>query len=208
MMGRIGLVAAALLLAGLSGCLSRSAPEKQRFVLTPQRETLPHVDAAPESHASSEILRVERVRVEPLFERKGFVYRTGEDTFASDFYNEFFSPPGRVIRKATTIWMTEAPLFGRVLDPATPGKPDWLLEGDVSLLYADLRNREEPLAVMEIQFSLLDVAPSYEVVFEGRYSARTEAERATAPAIAEAWTKSLAEILSALEADLREQRQR
>jgi cholesterol transport system auxiliary component len=203
MSGRaLSVVATVLCLVFLSGCLSRSYPEKQRFILEPQRESLPPVGAAPESSAAAETLRVDRVRVDPLFERKGFVYRVSEETLTSDFYNEFFGPPGTVIRKSIARWLSESTLFGNVLDPSTPGEADWLLEGDVTLLYADLRSESKPKAVLEIQFSLLDVAPSYEVVFEKRYSVTTDAESTTARAITNAWSKSLAEILSGLEADL------
>ena len=193
----------ALCLASLSGCLTRSYPEKRRYLLEPTREGLPPVGAPRGTLAlSGAALRVERIRVDPLFERKGFVYRKGKERFESDFYNEFFAPPGVVIRKAVATWLAESPLFEAVLEPGAPGDADLVLEGQVTLLYADLRSPRAPRAVLEIQFTLLDVEPSYEVVFEKRYSVTSESERASAPAIARAWSKGLSEILSALEADL------
>ena len=73
------------LLAGIPlGCLSKSYPERQRYVLDPGRSELPHVAAAAGASGAGEApmgaLRVGRVRVSPLFERKRFVYRTGDST--------------------------------------------------------------------------------------------------------------------------------
>ncbi len=82
------LLAAAVLLAGCSPVLERKPVEKQRFVLQPP-------PAEPVAGPRAGVLRVGVVRVSAPFQNRGFVYRTGADVYATDFYNEFAAPPAR-----------------------------------------------------------------------------------------------------------------
>jgi len=194
---------AALLLALIAsaaiplGCLSKSYPEKRRYIF----EIQPPVDAVPGPNG---VLRMDRVRVSPLFERKGFVYRTGEATFENDFYNEFFAPPGVLLRKATLNRLRAASIFAEVLDATQMGDVDWMLEGHVTQLYADLRDQAAPLAVLQIEYTLLDArSPTLAIVFRKNYSVRGPAAGGTAEAIVNGWTEALIQVLSELEIDLR-----
>jgi hypothetical protein len=188
----IGLAAAPL------GCLSKSYPEKRRYVF----EVEPPVDAVPGPNG---VLRMDRVRVSPLFERKGFVYRTGEATFENDFYNEFFAPPGVLLRKATLNRLRAGSIFSEVLDATQVGDVDWMLEGHVKELYADLRDRSAPFAALQIEYTLLDArSPTLAIELRKTYSARSDAASASAEAIMNSWTEALIKVLSEFEADLRQ----
>jgi len=194
---------AALLLALIAsaaiplGCLSKSYPEKRRYIF----EIQPPVDAVPGPNG---VLRMDRVRVSPLFEHKGFVYRTGEATFENDFYNEFFAPPGVLLRKATLNRLLAASIFSDVLDATQMGGVDWMLEGHVKELYADLRDRDAPFAVLQIEYTLLDAhSPTLAIVFRKNYSARVAAASGRVEVIVNGWTEALIQILSELEVDLR-----
>jgi ABC-type uncharacterized transport system auxiliary subunit len=187
----IGLAAAPL------GCLSKSYPEKRRYVF----EIEPPVDMVPGPNG---VLRMDRVRVSPLFERKGFVYRTGEATFETEFYNAFFAPPGVLLRKATLNRLLAASIFSDVLDATQMGDVDWILEGHVKELYADLRDRAPPFAVLQIEYTLLDArSPTLAIVFRRSYPARASAAGGSAEAIVNAWTEALTQVLGELEVDLR-----
>jgi len=195
---------AALLLALIAsaaiplGCFSKSYPEKRRYVF----EIEPPIDAVPGPNG---VLRMDRVRVSPLFERKGFVYRTGEATFENDFYNEFFAPPGVLLRKATLNRLRAASIFSDVLDATQMGDVDWMLEGHVTQLYADLRDRAAPFAVLQIEYTLLDArSPTLAIVFRETYSAQISAAGGSAEAIVNGWTEALTQVLSELEVDLRQ----
>lgn len=200
--GRLAALALAALLAaaGCSGLLSRPPPEKQRFHLTLER------DETPESGSCACSVRVERVRVARTYERKRFVYRTGDAIFEEDFYHEFYAPPGELVQQATGEWLAESGLFAKVLGASEGSLPDWLLEGRVRKLYADLRAGGEPQAVMEIEFMLLDARRRRaEPAFARRYGATIRALARTPEAIHAAWSASLERILASLEADLREE---
>jgi cholesterol transport system auxiliary component len=193
------------LLAGIPlGCLSKSYPERQRYVLDPGRSELPHVAAAAGASGAGEApmgaLRVGRVRVSPLFERKRFVYRTGDFTFEEDFYNEFYAPPGQLLRQATSDWLNESPVFVAVVEDVPYAQPEWLLEGRVERLYADLRSGRTPRSVMVIEFTLLR-SQNNEAVFARRYEAEPDIENRSPAAVVAGWNAGLAQILSEFERD-------
>jgi ABC-type uncharacterized transport system auxiliary subunit len=194
-------LAALALSLGCLGGLSKSPPEKRRYVFDIERGEATEADG-------KGVLRVERFRVSRLFERKGFVYRTGGDRFENDFYNEFFAPPGVLLREAVGMWLGDSALFSNVIGGTDSTRADWLLEARVNQLYGDLRDARAPQAVMEIHFTLLDArSPTLTAVFTKRYSARVDAADRSPEAILAAWNSSLVQILSQLEADLAERLQ-
>lgn len=191
-------VVAALLLAGCSWPFERSYPEKQRYVIRSQRDT-------PVRAGDAGVLRVERLRVATIFERKGFVYRTGEVQYVDDFYNVFYAQPGTLIRSAIREWLERAGIFSAVVDAAQPAEPDWLLEGQVWRLYGDFRDPGSPRAVIDVELALLDArSPRMEAVLSERYSREIALPSAAAPELVEAWNAGMVSILEQLEADLRE----
>jgi cholesterol transport system auxiliary component len=195
---RLSVLLLALMLVPLAvgGCLSRKAPERRTFVLAAERPDGPETGGAG-------VLRVERIVVAPLYERKAFIYRTAENSFESDFYNEFFVPPGALVRHATMEWLSQSSAVGAVIGGRAPGEADWVLEGRVHKLYADLR---EPaaVAIIEVEFTVLDArAPTFPVVFQKRYGASTHATDRSPDALAAAWSEALGRILTEFEADLR-----
>jgi ABC-type uncharacterized transport system auxiliary subunit len=182
-------------------------PVKHQHGLNPRYENLPAVAADAGSQVERPgggVLRVHRIRAAPLFERKSFVYRTDTETYVNDFYNEFYAPPGMLVREAVEEWFDRLSVFSAVISPGGGPDPDWLLEGRIEKLYADLRNGNAPGAVLEIEFSLVDTESSRpEIAFQNTYSVTTEASNRSATAIAAAWSESLTQILAEFEADLR-----
>ncbi len=208
-----GAAAAALAL----GCLTKSYPQKRRYVTVIERGAPIDVAANPpgmnprsgEAPVAGEasvagVLRVERIRVSPLFERTGFVYRTGDFTFEQDFYNEFYVPPGTMVREATRRWLAASSIFSTVIDAPDPGDSDWSLGGTVDRLFADLRNLKAPQAVVDIDFALKRAgsAPDEEI-FRKKYSVVSDAAGLSSTEILAAWNASLSQILRELERDLR-----
>lgn len=201
-------VATVLLLAGVSllgACLSRPYPERERFVLHAERPGLPAVSAPPPAaspgRVEGEVLRVSRVRVSPLFERRGFVYRTDENRFEEDFFHGFFLPPGRIVQRETHSWLATSGLFPTVLRGGDPGSADWVLDAKVTELFGDRRG--EPLAVMSIEFSLLDDREGkLELVAHQAYREAIPVERGDPKAFQAGWREALSRILSDLETDL------
>ena len=190
------------------GCISRSPPEKQQFMIVVERpeagSSAAEADPVSPARTGLGVLRVTRVRVASTFERKGFVYRTDETTYERDFYNEFFAPPGILIREAVGGWLAGSSVFSSVTGASDPSPADWLLEARVHELYADVRDRNATRCMIRVVFKVLDAwAPRLEVAFDRTYSAEVEAENRSAAGIAAAWNVGLRQIFVELEADLR-----
>jgi cholesterol transport system auxiliary component len=100
---------AALLAAGCVS-LSKAYPEKRRFALEAPRR------AETSGEPSRGTLRVYSLRVGPLHAGSELVVRTGEFEYESDFYNEWFVPPGAMLTRALEDWLDG----GRVFDDVVP----------------------------------------------------------------------------------------
>ncbi len=97
-----------------AGCsVSQPVPERVRYVLSAEREPA-------EGPGAAGMLRVGRVRVAPLSERKGFVYRTGERTYETDFFHEFFAPPSTLLRDQVAAWLAAGGAFSSSSQSASP----------------------------------------------------------------------------------------
>lgn len=191
----VGAAPALLALLGLLGplaCLGQSPPRQVDYVLRPERP-------GPAAAEGAGVLRVGRVRVAPLFERKGFVYRTHEQRYVHDFYHRFYAPPGVVVQEALADWLRASGRYAAVLDPGEAGSADVLLEGRVEELYADLR--DEPRVRLALELTLLD-ARSLGVRLQRRYAAWRPASGPGPEALAAAWTRALVAVLGDLESDL------
>jgi cholesterol transport system auxiliary component len=223
--GRLRAAAALALLALLGGCLDglrRAPPQKQRFML--QLESGAAAPSAPTTGAAAGSaalaasgtapalagasaapalgsLRLERVRVSPVFDHKSFVYRLGENRFETDYYREFFSPPGVLLQEALRQWLASSGLFSVAERGAGP-EPRWLLEADLEQLYADLREPAAPRAVLALDVRVRD-ARTDTLAFEKRYAQQESAADASPDALIAAWNRALGAALGALGGELR-----
>ena len=189
------LVTAAVLGAGCANVLERKPPEKQRFVLAPGRPD-------PVSGPRAGVLRVGVVRVSPPFQNRGFVRRTGEKTFANDFYNEFAAPPGTLLRDLLVEWLRDGTHFATVVR-GSEAPPDWLLEVDLESLYQDLRDPAAPQVTIAFAARLLAAnAASASIALDERYATTETAADASPVAIVAAWNRALARLLAELSSDL------
>ena len=180
----------------IGSALERPAPHRTRFLLTP---TPP---AASES-ALPASLWVDRVRVSPLFSGTGFVYRTGDSTYGSDFLNEFFAPPGEVLREATIEWLRTAARFAS-LERSAESSPEYRLESAVDRFYADLRDPAEPRVVLDARFRLLDLRGARPAqLLDLRVTEQERAADASPRALVDAWNRTLTRVLERLDGEIR-----
>lgn len=101
--------------------------------------------------ANPELLLVKEFDMAPMYTSSSFVYRRGEFQFDTDYYNEFITPPQRMITAAIKQALFDAKLFY----PVPAGTPaDCRLYGRVVRLYGDFRQADQPMAVMEISITL------------------------------------------------------
>jgi cholesterol transport system auxiliary component len=179
-----------------AGCLSREPLRKQRYAFDVERTG---AAAGP----GRGVLRIGSVGVAPVYERKPFVYRVGDDEYRSDFYNEFFAPPGLLIRETTFEWLAASGVFANVVQSGEV-PADWVLGARVLRLYGDHRDPGGLESVMEIEFTLLRRrAAGSEIVLQKVYAARVPVPQRNAESVFAGWGDGLARILSELEGDLR-----
>ena len=191
-----GALAALALAVALAGCgLTRPAPVKNTFLLDPP---LPPVVSAPKPGT----LRIGAFNVSAPYRDRAFTYRTGDVKFESDFYNEFFVAPGPMIGQATSKALATAKPFARVVPAGTaPEDGDFVLEGFVSDLYADAR--EKPAAgVVGVNFYLTRTTFPQAVVWSREYRERVALAANTPEALANAWNEALGQVLRKLTKDL------
>ena len=99
------------------------------------------------------VVEITSFNVSPGSDGKEFIYRTGELSYESDFYNQFFRPPGAMLTEVAGRWLNDTGLFQDVFGSVTQADANYFIEGNVVRLYGDFRS--SPKAVMEIQFLLL-----------------------------------------------------
>jgi ABC-type uncharacterized transport system auxiliary subunit len=189
------ILGAALLAAGCSGVFARQPLEKQRFVLAPGKPD-------PVSGPRAGVLRVGVVHASTPFQNRGFVHRTGDESFKSDFYNEFAAPPGILLRDVLALWLRDGTHFETVVQ-GSEAPTDWLLEVDLESLYADLRDAAAPQVAIGITVRLLDAhAAGAAIAFQKHYAVSEPAADASPSALAAAWNRALARVLGELAVDL------
>jgi cholesterol transport system auxiliary component len=189
-----------IIITGCSG-LSKSYPERSYFMFE-----VPPVAQKP-APVKGAIAEVSRFSVSPGSEGKEFIYRTGGLNYESDFYNQFFRPPGAMLTEITIRWLGDTGLFQDVLSTVTQAGSNYFIEANVVQLYGDYRT--SPKAVMQIQFLLLKYSTdsSYDdntgIVFAKTYTSEIPMASKTPGALMQGWNTALGEILNAFLADLR-----
>lgn len=195
---RAAVIMIVLSLASISfhGCvkLSKPYPIKQYFVLEAKRPGA----SVPCSGAS---IRIKDPEISPLFSAKSFVYKTGDLEFATDFYNEFFIVPDRMVKTQIQDWLGKSGLFRRI-SPDPGEKTDYVLESNIVNLYVDKTTAK---AVMEISFFLMSGAKGDgEIVWHGNYREEEPVRDASSAAMAAAFCRSLGNSLGHLETNLKD----
>jgi cholesterol transport system auxiliary component len=100
-------------------------------------------------------------------------------------------------------WLNDAGAFAAVTQPGTRAPAAFVLEATVTKLYGDFRPGRTPSAIMEIQFSLVDLSGiSPTVLLEQTIGRSVPLSESTPQALVQGYGRALAEILSELSAAL------
>ena len=186
-----------LIILSSAGCMQRKTVVKDTFLLDAQR------GGASVQAASETILAVQPFSIAPAFQGKGLVYRTGENQYESDFYNEYFVSPPAMMTEQTRNWLAGSGAFAQVLSPISSAEPTHILEGHIKQIAADVRDKANPQAVLEISFFLLEQNKRERAIrFQETYSATQPLESKTASACVDALNQCLRQTLENLEKDL------
>ena len=142
------LPAFAALFAGC-GELKMTYTEKQMFRLcagtcTPEGQ---------DSRAAGLPLLVKRLDISPAFGSAEFVYRVGPNRFTQDYYNNYMTPPARLISDALLEALVNSPQFSPVSKNMIP-KDVFQLWGKITALYCDQRSPNALEAVVALSLNL------------------------------------------------------
>ncbi|MCC6712235.1 MAG: hypothetical protein IT344_02635 [Candidatus Dadabacteria bacterium] len=198
------LISAAVFCAlGAAGCggITKSYPERSYYMFEapPAGKVAAPVEGA--------VVQVWKFDVSPGSDGKEFVYRTDDISYESDFYNQFFRPPGALLTEMTIRWLSDTGLFEDVISSLGQSFANYYVQSNVVELYGDYRGA--PAAVMTIQFFLLEYTPESEygdntgIVFNRTYSSHVPIPAASAPELMRGWNTALGEIYGAFLEDLK-----
>jgi ABC-type uncharacterized transport system auxiliary subunit len=138
----------------------------------------------------------------PGLDGPGLVYRVAEARYESDFYHEFFVPPSDFVTTALRRWMADAGLFQAVVEPGALTETDYVIDGCVSRLLGDYRDRPE--AQLELQIFLTHFGEKGpEIAFHREYTEIEPLREKDPEELVAAFRRALARILSRCESDLR-----
>jgi cholesterol transport system auxiliary component len=191
-----------LVVFSTAGCVSvsveRQFAERRYFLLHAGGEHTPA-----KSNADG-ILKISHLRVSPRYDGKGFVYRTADTSYETDFYHQFLVPPGAMLTDQVQQALSQASIFEYVVNSASQLEPTHLLEGTVDALYGDFSDMAAPRAVLAMSF-LLSRAGSNgpEVILQKHYRKTEPLQTRTPEALVNGWNSALEAILTALVADLK-----
>jgi len=180
----------------LGGCKSNPAV-RSHYALNTTRPDRPAHTPSPA------VLDVRRLTIDAAYESKGLVYRQGEALYETDYYSEFLVAPARLITDRMRNWIAEAELCTRVLDSGSLVEPTHSLEGHITRLYGDYRDKGARQAIMEMRLYLISHKNMGQAILLGKTYAQSEPVNAPdGEALVNAFDACLVRILTELESDL------
>jgi len=192
----------ALALLALGGCiaLDTKMPSKEWYALDVQRTGVQTNLAA----VARGILRVNAFRAAPGMEDRGIGIRVDDVRRDRSSRYVFLAPPAALVGSQTRHWMADANLFSAVVDAGASASSGYELDGLVVEIGADLRNREIPKAVLELQVTLLDTRVGRNAaVMQKSYRWEEPIGETSASAIIRGLDAALAHVLVDVERDVR-----
>jgi len=191
---------ALLLVASLlSGCsIGQPTPPQQRFKLRTDSDPIRKLNK------DGQILNVRQANIAASFSDIQFTYRTGQDTFETDFYHIFLTPPANMITALTRNKMLSSGAFAEVIAPGGGMQPTANLSIDVNEFYGDFREGVAPAAVVSLRMVIKkhrqDAQPPWIDTF---YRERVPLEERSPEGLVEAWQTALERILAKAARDAR-----
>jgi cholesterol transport system auxiliary component len=183
-----------LLLCGCS--LSKAYPAKSYYFLSATRNA---ADRPPQA----KVLRVQRLEISSAFAGKGLVSRLSEVEYESDYYAEFFTRSNDMITEQLVSWLRESGQFQEVIGEASTLPAEWVIEGVIDGLYADLRDVAQPKAVLSFQIRVIDDRGRRpEVMATRKYSRSEVVPSSRSPDLVQGWNRALEALFSEVEEDL------
>lgn len=155
-------------------------------------------------HQEEVVLMVRPFSLAPGYHDRKLTYRTGEFQYESDYYNQFVTDVGQQVAEQTRTWLSQSGHFTHVVPPGSTLNATHILEGNITRLYGDFRDKSKSTGIVSIELFLLDVkARKPKVVFSKSYKATADIPEAMVENLIGAYNVCLKQILSTLESDLK-----
>lgn len=184
------------------GCVSleRSYPDKRYFVIEV-------AGAKSGNPGDGQILSMSNLQISPRYADRGFVYRTSDAEYESDFYNQFLSSPAVMISEEARKALAASSKFKFVVAPSSSLIANYVLEGSINSLYGDFRKPSAPAAVLEIEFFLHNEnSANPGIVLQKRYLKAVPLKERSPEALVRGWSEALESIVSTFVADVSERK--
>jgi cholesterol transport system auxiliary component len=183
----------------LGGCLSRAPMKIETFAFSSPAMTETN------GGTGSRVLAIRRLRIDPPFDGRPLVYRTGEFSYERDPYSQFLGLPSDALAVPITGMLRSDGCFSAVVKMGSAARPNTLVEINVNELYGDIRKPGSPSAVLAMQVIFLDATNGLpgKVILQKNYSRQILMKSATSAALMEGWNEALVEIFADVASDLR-----
>lgn len=186
-----------LLLIGCSG-LKREYPTKNYYTFDVINEIKVN------NNQGINYIKIERTDVNHAYHHRDFNYKIGPDEFISDYYNQFYKGVGSLVTSEIYKWLSSAGIYKEVLPVNNLINSKYVLDSKLVDIYGDFSNSEEPRAVLNMQFFLIDdSSDDAELAYSNVYNQSVAISSRTPNSLVEGWNEALKNILKQLESDLR-----
>ncbi|MCF7958466.1 MAG: hypothetical protein K9M57_08475 [Phycisphaerae bacterium] len=180
----------------VAGCNPSGGPADKRryFLLDVQR------DGQTLKPQGDVVLMVRPFSLAPGYHKNELTYRTGVFQYESDYYNLFITDIGQQVAGQTRGWLSHSGYFTHVVHPGSTMNATHILEGNITRLYGDFRDKKNPEAFMEITFYLVDITkrkPS--INFSVSFEVKAPITELSGESLVEAYQNCLQQILGKLE---------
>lgn len=139
------------------------------------------------------------MRVASAFAGLPLVLRVEGARYAADFYHAFIAAPGDLLGARMAEWLARSGPFQTVLQPDATTPAAYVLEAVVTELYGDFSAGQTPVAVMSVQFTLVDLQGlTPQAKLERTLGRRIELAEATPDGLVRGYGLALSDILTEL----------
>ncbi len=174
------------------GCSPGGGPAGQRryFFMQVQREGQTF---EPQENV---VLMVRPFSLAPGYHSKELTYRKSEFQYESDYYNQFVTDVGQQIAEQTRGWLSQSGYFAHVVPPGSTMNATHMLEGNITRLYGDFRDKSNAQAIVSITFYLIDITKRQPgIILSESIDEQAPIAEATAENLIEAYQHCLQQIL-------------
>lgn len=168
-----------------------------------QRRDWPLAITRPQSlppRPAGRILLVRTVQAAPGLEGRGLRTVQADGSVRSAFYEQWAVPPAEAADDDLRRWLAASGLFAAVVAPGSRLTPDLVLEGELTVLHADLASGQAQAALALV---LIDQHPTpARVLLQRTVMATVKLDGTDPPALVRAQRAALEAVLRQTEADL------